>query len=109
MCTTWPTWPDPERFDPERFAPHRREDKAHRHAYVPFGSGAHTCIGMPFGTMEVKAVLHQLLRRFTLHVERGYRMPADRTSLPRPGDGLPLALREPRTRGSRGPSEIRST
>jgi cytochrome P450 len=86
-------WPDPERFDPERFAEHRREDKVHRYAYLPFGNGVHKCIGMYFGGLEVKAAMHQLLQQFRLSVEPGYRMPIDWVSLPRPRDGLPLRLR----------------
>jgi cytochrome P450 len=85
-------WPDPERFDPERFAEHRREDKVHRYAYLPFGNGIHKCIGMYFGGMEVKAAMHQLLLRYRLGVEPGYRMPIDWVSLPRPKDGLPIHL-----------------
>jgi len=85
-------WPEPERFDPERFADHRREDKVHRFAYLPFGTGVHKCIGMYFGGMEVKATMHQLLQRYRLSVAPGYRMPVDWVSLPRPKDGLPLEL-----------------
>jgi cytochrome P450 len=85
-------WSDPERFDPERFAEPRREDKSHRHAYLPFGSGIHKCIGMYFGGMEIKAAMHQLLRRNRLTVDPGYRMPLDWSSLPRPRDGLPIGL-----------------
>ena len=85
-------WPEPERFDPERFAEHRREDKVHRHAFMPFGTGVHKCIGMYFGGMEVKAAMHQLLQRYRLSVPAGYRMPIDWVSLPRPKDGLPLRL-----------------
>jgi cytochrome P450 len=85
-------WPSPNTFDPERFAEHRREDKAHGYAYIPFGGGAHKCIGMGFGQMEIKAVMHQLLQRFRWQVPPGYEMPVDRTSLPRPADGLPLQL-----------------
>lgn len=85
-------WPDPHRFDPDRFAEHRREDKVHRHAYQPFGNGIHKCIGMYFGGMEVKAAMHQLLRRYRLTVADGYTMPIDWSSLPRPRDGLPVTL-----------------
>ncbi|MDT4920061.1 MAG: hypothetical protein QOI15_963 [Pseudonocardiales bacterium] len=85
-------WPDPERFDPERFAEHRREDKVHRNAYLPFGNGVHKCIGMYFGGMEVKAAMHLLLQRYRLSVDPGYEMPVDWVSLPRPKDGLPLHL-----------------
>ena len=85
-------WPEPEQFDPERFAEHRREDKVHRFAYMPFGTGVHKCIGMYFGGMEIKAAMHQLLQRYRLTVPAGYRMPVDWVSLPRPKDGLPLRL-----------------
>jgi len=85
-------WPEPERFDPERFAEHRREDKVHRFAFMPFGNGVHKCIGMYFGGMEIKAIMHQLLRRYRLTVPAGYRMPLDWVSLPRPKDGLPIRL-----------------
>ena len=85
-------WPDPERFDPERFAEHRREDRVHRFAYLPFGNGVHKCIGMYFGGMEIKAAMHQLLLRYRLTVPPGYRMPVDWVSLPRPKDGLPVVL-----------------
>jgi cytochrome P450 len=85
-------WPDPERFDPERFAPHRREDRVHSHAWLPFGGGVHKCIGLRFAALQVKAVLHQLLltRRWT--VPAGYRMPLDYTSMPTPRDGLPVQV-----------------
>ena len=85
-------WPEPRRFDPERFAEHRREDKVHRFAFVPFGGGIHKCIGMYFGGMEVKAAMHQLLRKYVLGLPAGYRMPVDWSSLPRPRDGLPIHL-----------------
>jgi cytochrome P450 len=85
-------WPEPERFDPERFADHRREDKVHRFAYMPFGNGVHKCIGMYFGGMEVKAAMHQLLQHYRLSVPADYEMPVDWVSLPRPKDGLPVTL-----------------
>jgi cytochrome P450 len=85
-------WPDPERFDPGRFAPDRREDKVHRYAWEPFGGGAHKCIGMHFAGLQVKSVLHQVLRRYRWSVPDGYRWPLDTTSLPSPRDGLPVRL-----------------
>jgi cytochrome P450 len=86
-------WTDPERFDPERFAEGRREDKAHRHAWEPFGGGVHKCLGMFFAGAEVKLVLHHLLRRFTWTVDPAYRAPLDYYSLPFPKDGQPVDLR----------------
>ena len=85
-------WTDPERFDPERFAEPRNEHRRHPFQFVPFGGGAHTCIGMHFAELQVKAILHQLLLRYRWSVPTGYEMPVDRTALPVPKDGLPLKL-----------------
>ncbi len=85
-------WTEPDRFDPTRFEPPRREDHAHRFAWLPFGGGAHKCIGMHFGTLEVKAILHEMLREFTWSLDDGYRVRWDNTSLPVPVDGLPITL-----------------
>ncbi|MES2883962.1 MAG: cytochrome P450 [Pseudomonadota bacterium] len=86
-------WTDPTRFDPERFAPERREDRSHPFAWVPFGGGAHKCIGLFFGMMEVKAILHRMLLAFEWSVPTGYVIPMDHTSLPVPKDKLPIQLR----------------
>lgn len=85
-------WPDPDRFDPERFADDRREDKVHRNAWMPFGSGVHKCIGLYFGGMEIKAALHQMLVGLRWSVPPGYQIPIDWSALPRPKDGLPVRL-----------------
>ena len=85
-------WPDPERFDPGRFSPERREDKAHRHAWEPFGGGVHKCLGLHFAGAEVRAIMHQLLRRFRWTVPAGYTTPLNYHSLPFPSDGQPVDL-----------------
>lgn len=86
-------WTDPTRFDPERFGPERREDKAHRYAWSPFGGGVHKCIGLHFGGAEVKAILHHLLLTHEWTVDPSYVAPLDNHSLPFPSDGQPIALR----------------
>ncbi|GGV12737.1 cytochrome P450 [Actinomadura cremea] len=85
-------WPEPERFDPERFSAERREDKAHKYAWAPFGGGAHKCIGLYFAGMQVKTIMHQLLQRYRWSVPARYEWPLDTTSLPSPKDGLPVRL-----------------
>lgn len=85
-------WPDPERFDPDRFAEHRREDKVHRYAWVPFGGGVHKCIGLYFAGMQVKAVMNELLRRYRWEVDPAYEAPMNYVALPYPTDGLPVKL-----------------
>lgn len=85
-------WSNPHDFDPERFNETRREDKSHRHAWIPFGGGAHKCIGLIFGTLEVKAILHELLLRYEWSVPSDYEVRWDGTSLPIPVDGLPITF-----------------
>jgi cytochrome P450 len=85
-------WQQPERFDPERFSDERAEDKVHPYAWAPFGGGVHKCIGMHFASVQIKATLHQVLRRYRWRVPAGYEMPLDTTSLPVPADGLPVTL-----------------
>jgi cytochrome P450 len=99
---TWPgmnhrlpeLWTDPEKFDPDRFAEPRSEHKRHRYAFAPFGGGAHKCIGMVFGQLEVKTVMHRLLRRYRLELVRpGYKPRYDYGGMPVPLDGMPIVLR----------------
>jgi cytochrome P450 len=88
-----PWWRDPDRFDPERFSDGRREDASHKYAWAPFGGGVHKCIGMHFGSMEVKAIMHQLLLRNSWRIRAGYEPILDYGTGPFPGDGLPIELR----------------
>lgn len=84
---------NPDMFDPERFGADRAEDKAHRMAWIPFGAGVHKCIGLYFGQMEIKTVLHHLLRGYEWSVPEDYEMPMDYSALPVPKDGLPVTVR----------------
>ncbi|MGV0991258.1 MAG: cytochrome P450 [Mycobacterium sp.] len=87
-------WTDPETFDPDRFAEPRSEHKRHRYAFAPFGGGAHKCIGMVFGQLEVKTVMHRLLRNYRLELPNpGYRPRYDYAGMPIPMDGMPIVLR----------------
>ncbi|WP_338079939.1 cytochrome P450 [Antrihabitans stalactiti] len=85
-------WSDPQRFDPDRFSEKRREDKSHRYAWMPFGAGAHKCIGMHFGMLEVKTILDAMLRNFEWTVPSDYRIPWSFSSMPFPRDGAPITL-----------------
>jgi cytochrome P450 len=56
-------WSRPESFDPDRFTEERAEDRRHRGIFMPFGGGAHACIGMQLGGLEVKAFWFAMLTR----------------------------------------------
>jgi cytochrome P450 len=86
-------WSNPFVFDPERFTKERAEDKKHRMAWMPFGGGVHKCIGLYFGQMEVRTIMHQLLRGFEWSVPDDYTMPMDFSALPVPKDNLPVTMR----------------
>ena len=85
-------WTNPMVFDPDRFGPDRREDKSHRFAWEPFGGGVHKCIGLYFAGLEIKAIMHRLLRDYHWSVDPGYVAPLDHHSLPFPKDGQPITL-----------------
>ncbi|MFI2229126.1 cytochrome P450 [Nocardia testacea] len=86
-------WTDPEVFDPLRFSEERREDKSHRLAWMPFGAGSHKCIGMHFGTFEVKTIISALVRDYEWSFPDTYRMPWGFTTIPFPRDDAPMRLR----------------
>jgi cytochrome P450 len=58
-------WQDPDAFRPERFAPENSAQRP-RYAYLPFGAGPRTCIGLNFAMTEILVVLTMLLQRFRL-------------------------------------------
>ena len=86
-------WPDPDRFDPGRFLGGADASPVHRYAFAPFGGGVHKCLGQQFADMNVKVVLHQLLRHFEWRVPPGYRPLLSWGTGPTPADGLPVTLR----------------
>lgn len=65
-------WDDPLRFDPDRFSEARAEDKKHKGYFLPFGTGAHTCVGMHLANAEVKAFWHAMLTRCRFRLDRPY-------------------------------------
>ena len=56
---------DPARYDePEAFRPERFADGSPpSYAFLPFGGGAHRCIGAPLAELEIRVALATLLRR----------------------------------------------
>ena len=86
-------FPEPERFRPDRFTPEARAELP-KGAYVPFGGGSRTCIGMRFGQLEVKTIAGTILSRFRLELAEPERKLSIR-QMPTlsPRGGLPVVVR----------------
>jgi cytochrome P450 len=61
------TWDDPLRFDPDRFLDPTPDHKAaQQRAWIPFGRGAHGCIGFALAQMELTLMLARIAQRLDL-------------------------------------------
>jgi cytochrome P450 len=85
-------WDEPNAFHPERFAPEAKA-KLPKGAYIPFGGGSRTCIGMRFGQLEIKAIATSILRRFRLELDPGYELRVRQMPTIGPKGGLPVVVR----------------
>jgi cytochrome P450 len=86
-------WPDPYTFDPMRFTPEKVKAR-HKYAWVPFGGGAHMCLGLHFAYMQVKILLAQLLQQYSIEVAPGYEPEWQAWPIPQPKDGLKVSFRK---------------
>jgi cytochrome P450 len=65
----------------------------HRFAFVPFGGGAHMCLGLHFAYMQAKCVVRHLLQNLSVSLPPGYRPEWQILPNPRPRDGLRVVVR----------------
>ncbi|HTR88628.1 MAG TPA: cytochrome P450, partial [Solirubrobacteraceae bacterium] len=84
-------FPEPEAFRPERFSPEAKAALP-KGAYVPFGGGSRTCIGMRFGQLEIRAIATLILSRFTLSLPRDFRLQIRQMPTISPKHGLPMLV-----------------
>ncbi len=84
-------WPDPDRFDPDRFGEAARAGRR-RGAYVPFGGGAHMCLGLNFAVMQAKCFARHLLQNLSVGMAPGYVAAWQMWPIPQPKDGMRLQL-----------------
>ena len=56
------TYPQPHVFRPERFL----EEPPDGYSFLPFGGGAHRCLGASLALLEMKIVLREILARVDL-------------------------------------------
>jgi len=84
-------WTKPYTFDPMRFSPERAEDKKDFFQYIPFGGGAHKCLGLHFATVQGRMFLFHFLKEYKITKNpkmKKYRY--NNFPLTFPTDGLPL-------------------
>ena len=85
-------WSSPGQFDPERWSPGREEYKGHSFQWLPFGGGAHKCLGLHFAEMQTKIFLYHLLRNYRIAGDQKHRPRIRYVPLEIPGNGLPVLL-----------------
>lgn len=84
-------FPEPDAFRPERFFPEARAALP-RGAYVPFGGGSRTCIGMRFGQLEVRSIATLILSRYSLSLTPNFRLSIRQMPTISPREGLPMLV-----------------
>jgi cytochrome P450 len=85
-------WPEPQRFDPLRFTEDAQRNR-HRFAFVPFGGGAHMCLGLHFAYMQAKCFARHFLQNIDVSMDPGYRPDWQMWPIPKPRDGLRVRMR----------------
>src|SRR6266436_6788191 len=85
-------WPDPDTFDPQRFTEDAQRNR-HRFAWVPFGGGAHMCLGLHFAYMQAKCFARHFLQNISVSLEPGYKPEWQMWPIPKPRDGLRVTVK----------------
>jgi cytochrome P450 len=85
-------WPDPAMFEPMRFTDDAQRSR-HRFAFIPFGGGAHMCIGLHFAYMQAKCFARHFLQNLEVSRDEGYAPDWQMWPIPKPRDGLRVTLR----------------
>jgi cytochrome P450 len=82
----------PEEFDPRRFEPGRR-GRIRTGAYIPFGCGAHLCLGRRFVVMVMSLVVVTILERYRVELAPDQKTPEPEPFLAlRPKGGVHVRL-----------------
>src|SRR6195952_2236816 len=85
-------WPDPETFDPLRFTDEAQRAR-HRFAWIPFGGGAHMCLGLHFAYMQAKCFARHFLQNLSVSLEPGYKPDWQIWPIPKPRAGPPVVTK----------------
>jgi len=85
-------WPEPEKFDPLRFTDEAQRNR-HRFAWVPFGGGAHMCLGLHFAYMQAKTFARHFLQNIEVSMAKDYKPDWQMWPIPKPRDGFKVTIR----------------
>ncbi len=97
------TYPDPQAFRPERFL----AEPPDGYSFLPFGGGAHRCLGASLALLEMKIVLREMLARVELEptsTALARPVPGGPTLRPRGGARVRVLARRAPTRASALPA-----
>jgi cytochrome P450 len=86
-------WDSPSSFDPLRFTADKVKVR-HKYAWVPFGGGAHMCLGLHFAYMQIKILMAHMLTRYRIEIAEGYDPAWQAWPIPKPKDGLRISLKK---------------
>lgn len=82
-------YPDPDRFLPDRWLDLVRPP----YAYLPYGGGPRTCLGMLFAERALRLLVPMILQRFRLSIPSGTRVDRlTRANILRPRGGPPMRV-----------------
>jgi cytochrome P450 len=65
----------------------------HRFAWVPFGGGAHMCLGLHFAYMQAKTFARHFLQNVEVSLADGYKPDWQMWPIPKPRDGLKVKIK----------------
>lgn len=81
-------FPDPTTFDPDRFESVDVKTLRDQGLYFPFGNGKRMCLGMRFSTLQIKALMVEIVSNFEISVNPRTKEPI----IVKPKDFLYLAI-----------------
>lgn len=95
-------YPEPRRFKPERW----ESNSPPPYAYLPFGAGPRTCVGLMFAERSLRLMLPMILQRYRISIPDGTKIDRlTRANIMMTRDGMPVKV-EPFDRTRREPKKI---
>ncbi len=96
-------YPEPRRFKPERWA----SNSPPAYAYLPFGAGPRTRVGLMFAERSLRLMLPMILQRYRISIPEDTKIDRlTRANIMMVRDGMPVKI-EPFDRTRREPNPIR--